>query len=386
MQTPASRVTLTDFRALQAQLLEMKQKCYEASERENLAMAELRKLRATSFPPPPPRRGAEQGNGYTCSYPTELNPFGPANISPSVAGHGMKHEVCIRRETNLQAAWDVRQVDSLTLRQQLQLACSELAQVEGELASALSLSRNADEALQRAEKFNSASDGSVHASAASSDCQVTTSPCSASVSSSPQCISSHSAIQLAILNERIAAVQRSQRQRALAEMRLVFHGWRAAHANTRILRNMSNIAVHLGGRPSVLLQSTAHAEPVSIANSAQIGDSSASRAIAVIAACLTSEIHLCESELHAEALRKAELCSRLWRQLDECNVAHTAQVCCEQQLWAADVSALETELAAADAALHHANKQQENSRSILRDLGLTLARAQQLVGSVEDGL
>jgi len=50
------------------------------------------------------------------------------------------------------------------------------------------------------------------------------------------------------------------------------------------------------------------------------------------------------------------------------------------------VSALETELAAADAALHHANKQQENSRSILRDLGLTLARAQQLVGSVEDGL
>ena len=76
------RVTLSDFHALQATLLETRKALYESREREKKALDKVTALRAT-FPPPPPRRQsggkAAAGQPNEGSYPDELNPFGGTN-------------------------------------------------------------------------------------------------------------------------------------------------------------------------------------------------------------------------------------------------------------------------------------------------------------------
>ena len=83
MATPP-RVTLADFREMQARLLQTRQELEDCRERERAALEELRLrpvLQAASSFPPPPREAAALANatgGSGTNYPTELNPFGPS--------------------------------------------------------------------------------------------------------------------------------------------------------------------------------------------------------------------------------------------------------------------------------------------------------------------
>ena len=84
-----AQVTLSDFHALQATLLETRKALYDTRERERTATAALERLRASTatFPPPPPRRAASGGKAPAPApatppaptYPDALNPFGDAN-------------------------------------------------------------------------------------------------------------------------------------------------------------------------------------------------------------------------------------------------------------------------------------------------------------------
>lgn len=92
--SPSARVTLADFRAMQTLLLETRQQLEDSREQERKARDELDRPvlpDPASFPPPPPRVAnvevvAAAGQASTTdaasasktSYPTELNPFGPA--------------------------------------------------------------------------------------------------------------------------------------------------------------------------------------------------------------------------------------------------------------------------------------------------------------------
>lgn len=107
-------MTLSDFAALQQQLLETRQALYESREREENATAALERLRASAaaatFPPPPPdRRGstakrtqatacADEAAASSSNYPAELNPFagsapaGDGAVSQSACDAGTQTE------------------------------------------------------------------------------------------------------------------------------------------------------------------------------------------------------------------------------------------------------------------------------------------------------
>ena len=92
--SPSSRVTLADFRAMQTLLLDTRQQLEDSRDQERKAREELRERPVlpdpASFPPPPPRGSAAEATtaatqdattdaaGVSKTYPTELNPFGPA--------------------------------------------------------------------------------------------------------------------------------------------------------------------------------------------------------------------------------------------------------------------------------------------------------------------
>ena len=71
------RITLSDFHALQSQLLATKARLLESEAANAKLSEELSKLRAKTMPAPPPFRG---GSSSTTSggatYPSALNPFG----------------------------------------------------------------------------------------------------------------------------------------------------------------------------------------------------------------------------------------------------------------------------------------------------------------------
>ena len=82
------RVTLSDFKALQEALLDMRSELEESRGREKKAVEALDAMKSatasSSFPPPPPRRktaapaqSTTAGCSYS-SYPDALNPFSPA--------------------------------------------------------------------------------------------------------------------------------------------------------------------------------------------------------------------------------------------------------------------------------------------------------------------
>ena len=93
LASPPGRVTLADFRQMQALLLETRQQLEDSRDRERVAREELQQRPVlpdpASFPPPPPRaasRAVDEAKA-TRSYPDDLNPFGPASAVSRVAVH-----------------------------------------------------------------------------------------------------------------------------------------------------------------------------------------------------------------------------------------------------------------------------------------------------------
>mmetsp|Transcript_34821 Transcript_34821/g.81573 ORF Transcript_34821/g.81573 Transcript_34821/m.81573 type:complete len:108 (-) Transcript_34821:86-409(-) len=87
----------------------------------------------------------------------------------------------------------------------------------------------------------------------------------------------------------------------------------------------------------------------------------------VIGQCLGAEVRKCETEVHWQALRKAEMCSRLWRQIDESSSAHALHRAAEARAMAAEVQLLEEGL----------GRERADSQAALRDVITIMSHAQQ---------
>ena len=183
------RITLSDFHALQSQLLATKARLLESEAANAKLSEELSKLRAKTMPAPPPFRG---GSSSTTSggatYPSALNPFG---------------EPVARTDSSAQTD-----------------AASSLEQ---ELHASLCAERDARRAAEEEARRLRA--------------DVPSSP-----APPPPAPSAPPPPTELVLAERRAGVDRGARSAARAALRLAFHGWRHAHASTRLLRNMSSIA------------------------------------------------------------------------------------------------------------------------------------------------
>ena len=162
MATPP-RVTLADFREMQARLLQTRQELEDVREREKAALEELR-LRpvlqaAASFPPPPREAAAlvaATGTGGA-SYPTELNPFGPSapeaepSATPSTSSSATQTEPSSALEVELHD--DLRHTrDALrTARGELKGVRAQLddsRESNAELTRQLSVARSEEMALE----------------------------------------------------------------------------------------------------------------------------------------------------------------------------------------------------------------------------------------------
>ena len=171
----AERVTLSDFHALQATLLETRKALYESREREKKAVEKLRSTTAASFPPPPPRRTAAATPTpprtaiETARYPEALNPFGNGSSNPFDDGF---------------------------------------------------VSRPPPTAAVAAPNAGAASSGAAVPS----------------VEHQPRAMPQDA--REAAIRERCLAAMRARTADGRALLRLTFHAWRASHSLTCILRNM----------------------------------------------------------------------------------------------------------------------------------------------------
>ena len=177
----AQRVTLSDFRELQEQLIETRRLLFESREREaNAADALQRQLQqqASAFPPPPPRRASSA----TATTQNSATPASPA--SPSASAH---------YPTTLNPFGDDESggPSAPTLP-----AASMLPKPDALISEAL---------LATAERP----------------------PPTAA---------------LAVARERRAAALRARAIRRATLAKLAFHGWCASHRQTKILRNMGSMA------------------------------------------------------------------------------------------------------------------------------------------------
>jgi len=272
------RITLSDFHALQSQLLATKARLLESEAANAKLSEELSRLRAKSMPAPPPFRGASSSTtSGGATYPSALNPFGEP----------------------------VARTDSST---QTDAASS----LEQELHASLCAERDARRAAEEEARRLRA--------------DVPSSP-----APPPPAPSAPPPPTELLLAERRAGVDRGARSAARAALRLAFHGWRHAHASTRLLRNMSSIAqlvARTGG-------------------GCNAGGGGEALRLAASVACLQKELRSCD----ADAARRA-----------------TA----ERTLAAAELAALEGEVGRTRQALR---AESGAGGDAMRDLAQTLAAA-----------
>ena len=192
-----ARVTLEDFRELQKELLKAREALYNTETKVKAQALEIEKHRAVaalfSSSSPPPLAAAADGN------PFGANPFGTApSRDVGVQTDAPPEELRPPVETRPSATGTPGKRD------------------------------DTDEELTGASCTPKA--------AAATSITPETSAVEGSLPPSPR---RHDAAGSAMTDRTAFALQR-QRQRGL--LRLVFHGWCAAHSNTKILRNMSGMA------------------------------------------------------------------------------------------------------------------------------------------------
>eukprot|EP00965_Chrysotila_dentata_P077037 2543768-Pleurochrysis_carterae.AAC.1 len=380
----SNRVTLADFRALQAQLLQMKQHVYDSAERERRAVLLLQQYESSRSLGNISTGVGQGSNGLLCAaglspsgfYPTELNPFGPAAGGPSSEVFRLGVSVAVQTEP-----W------MLTREEEQMLHISSAQALNTDLREQLGIAQAECVQLQQALAAKNVAAGSASFATLSSGCGVdgTLEEMAPSSSSSAPPIKAHAgdehssralgngtmrnsgseptytAVRDAIIQERRAAIERSLRRRRHDWLLLLFHGWRAAHSNTRILRNMSSIALHLSkpsnGHTDVSAAARQidqkKADAVALAALKAEDEARALREaeIRAMAQCVSTELKRCEGDVHAQALRKAELCSRLFGQLDDCQVRHAFELDVGEAVMGATLAELEGQLAGREAAL-----------------------------------
>eukprot|EP00967_Tisochrysis_lutea_P035439 scaffold42443_cov33-Tisochrysis_lutea.AAC.2 len=110
---------------------------------------------------------------------------------------------------------------------------------------------------------------------------------------------------------RQEAARRAFALRRVAALRLAWHGWRSAHTNSRILKNMQAAVVatrHAPTSPTVTASALAVAKTEAEAHGCHLG-------FKISMGCLNPELQFCEDLIHEQALRHAQQCSGFWRQM-----------------------------------------------------------------------
>jgi hypothetical protein len=107
---------------------------------------------------------------------------------------------------------------------------------------------------------------------------------------------------------RQEAARRAFALRRAATLRLVWHGWRSAHAHSRIFKNLQAAVLATrqpptppGVTPAALAAATGHAQATGIHTG-----------LAVSAGCFSDELGACEERIHHMTLRHAQQCSVFW--------------------------------------------------------------------------